>query len=734
MAINAGSVSVDVVPDLRRFMAEMKTKLRDLSVDLKLNADTLGLREQIDAVSRDLSATIQVDADTTLAAARIDEVARDRTANVRVDSSGFTGAASGMSGMVAAAAALGPALIPVTGAVTGLAAALGAPIAAAGGGLTVFGVIAGIAVKQTKEQIKEIGKLQEKVGKAQLELDSATTKQGKATAQDNLAAATTAYKNALDNLTPSQRKFMTSQEKMKGAFGELIKAAGPAIFDPFIKGMNLLAGVLPRLRPLLQPISDALVGLLTQIGNFTKGPGFKSFLAGFGKQAGGAIATFGRIFGNIARGMFGLFKAFGPLSGPFIKGIADLAKSFADFGKNAGKNKGFQSFLAYIRDVGPKVATTFGHIFKAVGKIAETLAPLGGLVLTLVDGLADLIARAKPAQLAAIAGAIGAIGIAIGIATGGISFVVPLLVALGAGVAYAYTHFKPFRDIVNAVGGFLRDNLLPALRDAAETVMPALKQAFKDVTDTLRDNKGGLKLLGDVFKLVGGYIVKVWIPTLAQVAKVAIPVLVKSFQGAIGGLKLLANAWLGSAQIGVQAFRFLAIMALTTFGDILRGAAKAFGWVPGIGPKIKAASAGFDEFRAQTIRNLNKTAAKIRAVQDALNGIKPKPIILDVITRTHAQGKVDRQLGIPRGATGGIVTQPTLAVIGEAGPEAVVPLNKTPGSRPLAGGSQEIRGTLSLDRQGVATIRGVARDASEAGHKQRDAAARNAAMGSESFK
>lgn len=35
------------------------------------------------------------------------------------------------------------------------------------------------------------------------------------------------------------------------------------------------------------------------------------------------------------------------------------------------------------------------------------------------------------------------------------------------------------------------------------------------------------------------------------------------------------------------------------------------------------------------------------------------------------------------GATGGIVTRPTLAVIGEAGPEAVIPLNRTRGSSPL---------------------------------------------------
>jgi len=38
-----------------------------------------------------------------------------------------------------------------------------------------------------------------------------------------------------------------------------------------------------------------------------------------------------------------------------------------------------------------------------------------------------------------------------------------------------------------------------------------------------------------------------------------------------------------------------------------------------------------------------------------------------------------------QGAAGGIVTRPTVALIGEAGPEAVVPLNRTPGSSPLVG-------------------------------------------------
>ena len=61
---------------------------------------------------------------------------------------------------------------------------------------------------------------------------------------------------------------------------------------------------------------------------------------------------------------------------------------------------------------------------------------------------------------------------------------------------------------------------------------------------------------------------------------------------------------------------------------------------------------------------------------------------LDIIARGGA-GYGDRY--VPGrsnvvGATGGIVTRPTMALIGEAGPEAVVPLNRTPGSSPLPGG------------------------------------------------
>jgi hypothetical protein len=63
------------------------------------------------------------------------------------------------------------------------------------------------------------------------------------------------------------------------------------------------------------------------------------------------------------------------------------------------------------------------------------------------------------------------------------------------------------------------------------------------------------------------------------------------------------------------------------------------------------------------------------------------PITIDVTENVHsAVSSFDPQARIGDtyyGASGGVVTKPTLALIGESGPEAVVPLSQSPGSMPL---------------------------------------------------
>lgn len=56
------------------------------------------------------------------------------------------------------------------------------------------------------------------------------------------------------------------------------------------------------------------------------------------------------------------------------------------------------------------------------------------------------------------------------------------------------------------------------------------------------------------------------------------------------------------------------------------------------------------------------------------------------VSREGITGWVGKSGNLIAGATGGIVTRPTMALIGEAGPEAVIPLNRAPGAAALPTG------------------------------------------------
>ena len=66
----------------------------------------------------------------------------------------------------------------------------------------------------------------------------------------------------------------------------------------------------------------------------------------------------------------------------------------------------------------------------------------------------------------------------------------------------------------------------------------------------------------------------------------------------------------------------------------------------------------------------------IGALNTAISGINKS---IDLLNKVNPFDDVPHIPSIPKLATGGIVTRPTLALVGEAGPEAVIPLNRAGG-------------------------------------------------------
>jgi hypothetical protein len=84
------------------------------------------------------------------------------------------------------------------------------------------------------------------------------------------------------------------------------------------------------------------------------------------------------------------------------------------------------------------------------------------------------------------------------------------------------------------------------------------------------------------------------------------------FSAIVGYLGAMIDLWKGIGIAGSAIWEGIKIAARTAillildqFGMLINGAAKAFGWIPGIGPKLKGAAADFNAFRDSVNQSLN---------------------------------------------------------------------------------------------------------------------------------
>jgi hypothetical protein len=261
--------------------------------------------------------------------------------------------------------------------------------------------------------------------------------------------------------------------------------------------------------------------------------------------------------------------------------------------------------------------------------------------------------------------------------------------AVAGALAYAYKHSEPFRKAVDAIGSAFKDHLLPALKDAWRTVLPGIKSAFDSIKQSIQDNQGLFRLIGDAFKLLGKALVDIVIPALAQFYRHYIPLIGKAVALLITAVRLLGDAWLLMAQAGLQAFKVLVTAALASFGAIVDAAAAGLGWLPGIGDKVKGAKKAFDNFRDNTVAALDVALGKVRDLRAELDNLKPKTVRIHfAVDKPPIKMIGDVPIFKPEGAgaRGAIINRPTVALVGENGPERLTPLDQTPGNEPLPGG------------------------------------------------
>lgn len=175
------------------------------------------------------------------------------------------------------------------------------------------------------------------------------------------------------------------------------------------------------------------------------------------------------------------------------------------------------------------------------------------------------------------------------------------------------------KTAIHGIWQWLQANLIPQLESAAKKILPALKNALKDLGQALVTAK-------PYFQALATILVDVLLPVMADIATVALRVIGPAFKAVAWGLN---NTVLPIIKLVIQR-------TLDALAFVIDGAAKAFGWVPGIGGKLKNAAKAFDTFR----RNVNAS----------LNGIKPDVTIAFHATMDANLRKIIATVGGQKGA------------------------------------------------------------------------------------
>ncbi|WP_370290237.1 hypothetical protein [Nocardioides sp.] len=272
-----------------------------------------------------------------------------------------------------AAAIVGPSLVPIggvaTAAVAGLASQIGFATLGVGSLVTAF---------------QGMGDAFKAVNEAAI-----------APTAENLTKA----RDAMAQLGPDAQAFVTRFQEIRPVLRDIRDQAAAGWFPGLTDSLDSLERLAPFVGDLFQRIGETGGDLVAKGAAAFSGPEWADFRAFVAREAPIALDQLGRTLGNLTAGFARMWQAFAPLNRSFSAFLLDASEGFRQWAEGLQGSAGFEDFITYIRENGPKVADTLGALGSAVVQIIEALAPLGGPSLKIVEAFADAVSAIADSDL-----------------------------------------------------------------------------------------------------------------------------------------------------------------------------------------------------------------------------------------------------------------------------------------------------------------------------------------------
>ena len=315
---------------------------------------------------------------------------------------------------------------------------------------------------------RQIRDAQERLTDAQESYQEALTQTG-----DIGSGSMQKLEQAMGKLSPAGRAFALYLFSLREGFYELRALAQEGLLPGLQEGMEtVISRYGPGFARFVSTMAKGMGDFFREAAAVLTSPVWEDFFAMMERNSPKFGADFGTTFLNVMTGVVALMTAFEPIALAMSDAFVSLSGDFAQWAAGLDESEGFQTFLAYLEKTGPKVWTLLKAIVGAFVNLGIALAPMADKLLDFAIKFFTYIAEMDPETLAGIATLILGFVLASQLAAGAtqllitaftpfhsvIGAVVFALVALGAGLLYAYQHSETFREIVDKVFGFVRDH------------------------------------------------------------------------------------------------------------------------------------------------------------------------------------------------------------------------------------------------------------------------------------
>jgi phage-related protein len=264
-----------------------------------------------------------------------------------------------------------PALVPIIASLTGALGSLSTSFAAAGTGAILFGSVATSALNDVFEANKTIKDLRKELANT--------------TDLEKRAEILKEIEQAQASLSKEQQRGLKAVQSFSKFWSKFAKQFEKPVMDIFIRSLEQLQSLIKDLKPAFDGASSAADTLSKSLGLSMESQEFKDFINFLNNNAGPAMTALGKSFGNVMQGIMNLMVAFTPLSKDMQGGLVGLTERFAAWSAKLDESKGFQNFIKYVKENGPKVMALIGNLTSFLIQLGIGMAPLGSKILDIVN-------------------------------------------------------------------------------------------------------------------------------------------------------------------------------------------------------------------------------------------------------------------------------------------------------------------------------------------------------------